>query len=653
MSEEASKSNGALRVLLVSLLVLIVVFVVLVGVAFRASASGTQVSLDRLYQLAGEGRVVSATLLDEDAVMTADACAARVSAPLVGGAARVCRAPVSHLYTAYPRSDVSTQQLIDRVGSRAPVSVDRQTSKAVAKLVLTFLLPLMILANLFGIIFVSRGGDSSLAAVTGFGKIGRKRQREKAAGTGVTFADVAGQDEVIVELREVIEYLKEPARFEAVGAVAPKGVLLFGPPGCGKTLLARAVAGESGVPFVSVSGTDFVESLVGIGAARVRDLFGQVRELAPAIVFIDELDAVGARREGGGQSGGEREQTLNQLLVEMDGFDVASGIVLMAATNRPDILDPALMRPGRFDRHITLEPPDLNGRREILAVHTRSRPISADVDMDLVARRTPGFSGADLANVINEAALLALRNGAVSAEIAAIHVSEAIQRVLHGPHKGKLMKPQERERIAFHESGHAIVAAAAGQAEQVQRVSIVARGRGVGATAIAGEGDRVLLTAEECEANLATAMGGIAAETLIYGRASTSAADDIERASALAKDMVGVYGMSLEIGPVRVLNSYGGYLDGASSMEAVSERTLEQFDKEVKALINAAQAHATGVLQANRAQLEQMAELLQEEETLEGAALAQLLGTVPVTPTTDGSALAPTPTPKPPAAKGL
>ena len=638
--EEAPKSNRGLRVLLVTLVALIVAFALLVQVAFEAPTPGREVGLDRLYELAGSGRVVSATLLDEDAVMTGVLCDRRV------GVARVCRGEASRFHTIYPRSDVSTQQLIDRVGARAPVDVDRQTDKAVAKLLVTFVLPLMILANLFGLIFLSRGGDSSLAAVTGFGKLGRRRQREKAAGTGVTFADVAGQNEVVVELREVIDYLREPARFEAVGAIAPKGVLLFGPPGCGKTLLARAVAGESGVPFMSVSGTEFVESLVGIGAARVRDLFAQVRELAPAIVFIDEIDAVGARREGGGMSGGEREQTLNQLLVEMDGFETASGVVLMAATNRPDILDPALLRPGRFDRRITLAPPDVNGRREVLAVHTRDRPLDPEVDLDLVARRTPGFSGADLANVINEAALLALRDGVEGAQIAPVHIAEAIQRVLHGPHRGKLMNPQERRRIAFHEAGHALVGAAGGQAEEIQRVSIVARGQGLGATAAGGDGDRVLLTSQECQAKLATAMAGIAAETLIFDDSSTTAADDIQRASTLAKEMVGVYGMSAALGPVRLLNHYEGFLDGQSTMEDISEHTLAAFDQEVKTLVSAAQQQATHLLQHNRHTLNEMAELLQQQETLEGPELVELLATVSPA---NGSLPSPASSPRPPA----
>ncbi|MCA1656686.1 MAG: AAA family ATPase, partial [Actinobacteria bacterium] len=414
---------------------------------------------------------------------------------------------LASFHAAYPRSDVATAQLITRLGQSAEVVVKHQSGKEVSRLIITFLLPLMILANLFGIIFVlaSSGGDSGLSEVAGFGRFARKGKRKKAAQEEVTFADVAGVGNVVTELQEVIDYLQDPGKFEAFAAVAPKGVLLFGPPGCGKTLLARAVAGESGVPFVTASGTEFVESLVGVGAARGRDLFSQVRELAPAILFIDEIDAVGRKREGEGVSGGEREQTLNQLLVEMDGFEVSSGVVLMGATNRPDILDAALLRQGRFDRHITLEAPDADGRAEILAVHSRSRPVSPEVDLSLIAKRTPGFTGADLASVINEAALLAVREGEQGGQISPRHVSEAVERVLHGPHRGKLMSPQERHRLAVHESGHAVVAAALGRGSELHRVSILAQAAGLAKTSITGDGDRILLTDADIEHRLTMA----------------------------------------------------------------------------------------------------------------------------------------------------
>jgi len=474
-----------------------------------------------------------------------------------------------------------------------------------------------------------KGGDNSMADIAGFGGIGRKRKRQRQSSTAITFADVAGADEAITELREVTSYLTNPEEFEAYGAAAPKGVLLFGSPGCGKTLLARAVAGESNVPFFSVSGAEFVESLVGVGAARVRDLFRQVREVAPAIVFIDEIDAVGRKRGGEGMTGGEREQTVNQLLVEMDGFDVSAGIVLMGATNRPDILDAALMRPGRFDRHITLEPPDINGRKQILELHARNRPLAADVDFDFLARRTPGFSGADLANVINEAALLAIREGQ-GGQVQMGHLTEAIQRVMHGPQRrGKIMSPEERQRIAYHESGHAVVAAAFGRHADLPRVSIVARGRGLGQSVVTEESDRVLLTAPEIEAQIGIAMGGVAAEELFFGGSSTTAEDDIERATDLAREMVGMYGMSPELGRVRLLSKFDGYLGGEAALAAsLSPETMRCFDEEVKRLIRTGEERAKYVLDHQRPVFERMASQLQEDETLEGAALENVLAGV-------------------------
>jgi len=625
-----SSSNKGLRLLLLTLLILIVSFTLLLRSTYNAPAPGKEVSFSELTRIAANGLITEATLLDEDARITGTRCVpqsgVRPSTPAPGGVA--CNGRTEKFYSDYPRSDVSPLSLIDNINrGGAKLNIDKQDGKAIAKLLITFIFPLAMLANLFGLIFLSRGGDSSLADIAGFGKLGRKQKRKAAPTTSVTFADVAGVDDAIVELQEVIEYLTEPAKFEAYSAAAPKGVLLFGSPGCGKTLLARAIAGESGVPFFSVSGTEFVESLVGVGAARVRDLFAQVREVAPAIVFIDEIDAVGRRREGEGMSGGEREQTLNQLLVEMDGFDVTAGIVLVGATNRPDILDPALLRPGRFDRHITLTPPDIHGRKAILEVHARNKPFAPDVDFDGLAKRTPGFTGADLANVINEAALMTIRANR-GGQVENIHVSEAVQRVLHGPHRGNLMSPEERERIAYHESGHAMVAAAFGKGTSLNRVSIVGRGRGLGQSTVSEDNDRVLLTAEEIEIQLAISMGGVAAEQLQYGKSSTTAEDDIEKATGLAKEMVGLYGMSPEIGRVKMLNKYSGYLGGSVSLEAISEQTMQAFDEEVKRLIGTAEKRATIVLGDAREQLNKMAQVLLTDETLEDTALQTLLAPV-------------------------
>ncbi|HUR22538.1 MAG TPA: ATP-dependent zinc metalloprotease FtsH [Acidimicrobiales bacterium] len=629
MKTKAS-SNKGLRLLLVTLLLLIVSFTLLLRSTYSASAPGKEVSFSELTRIAANGQITEATLLDEDARLIGTRCVptsgARSAAPAPGAVA--CNGRTEKFHADYPRSDVSTLSLIDNITrGGAKLTIDKQDGKAIAKLLITFIFPLAMLANLFGLIFLSRGGDSSLADIAGFGKLGRKQKRKAAPTTSVTFADVAGVDDAIVELQEVIEYLTEPAKFEAYSAAAPKGVLLFGSPGCGKTLLARAIAGESGVPFFSVSGTEFVESLVGVGAARVRDLFAQVREVAPAIVFIDEIDAVGRRREGEGMSGGEREQTLNQLLVEMDGFDVTAGIVLVGATNRPDILDPALMRPGRFDRHITLTPPDIHGRKAILEVHARNKPFAPDVDFDGLAKRTPGFTGADLANVINEAALMTIRANR-GGQVENSHVSEAVQRVLHGPHRGNLMSAEERERIAYHESGHAMVAAAFGKGASLNRVSIVGRGRGLGQSTVSEDNDRVLLTAEEIEIQLAISMGGVAAEQLQYGKTSTTAEDDIEKATGLAKEMVGLYGMSPEIGRVRMLNKYSGYLGGSVSLEAISEQTMQAFDEEVKRLIGTAEQRASIVLRDARDHLNKMAQVLLTDETLEDTALQSLLAPV-------------------------
>ncbi len=656
-----TSSKRPLRILMGSLVVLVVTFALLVQAAYRSEATGTELPLNRLQRLAAVGQVAEARFLDQEARVVGRYCPTGPLSLSPTGTRdpATCGGLVESFQTSYPSSDASTSALIQSLGNvtttdpatgavttmpGAAVSVDAQTNKQVMRLLVTVVMPLLILANLFALIFMPKGGDSSMAEVVGFGRFNRRRQREKAAENAVTFADVAGAGHAVTELAEVIDYLKNPGRFEALGASAPRGVLLFGPPGTGKTLLARAVAGESGVPFVSVSGTEFVESLVGVGAARVRDLFSQVRDLAPAICFVDEIDALGRKREGEGSSGGEREQTLNQLLVEMDGFDAASGLVVIAATNRPDILDPALMRPGRFDRHITLEPPDLAGRRDILAVHARKRPMAADVDLDHVATRTPGFTGADLASVLNEAALLTVRQGVAESGIGAAQISEAIQRVLHGPHRGTILTPEERRRIAVHEAGHALVAAALGHGSEVHRVSLVARGRTAGTTAV-GSGDRVLHTAEELTDRLTMAVAGVAAEVATLGSISTTAEDDVARASAVARQMVGLYGMSERIGRMGVLTRQAGYLgeDGVA-LDTVGSATVATFDAEVGRLIAAAEARAKEILAANAAVLEAMVERLQTEETLEGDELVRALAPVAPAPKAETNGHAHTPT---------
>jgi len=639
---KAAGNTRTIRFLLGSLIILIGLFAYLTVYAYRTQKApkAEQLTLDKVYAYGAQGQIRSARLLDEDSVVIADVCTgkAATSSPVTDVAGTLqrppCVPPFKSFQASYPKSDVSTSQMIERMAAGgATVVVDKQSSVAIIKSLLNVMFPLLVLANLFGIIFVAKGGDSTMAEIAGFGRIGRKSKgkgkKDARPTTGVTFANVGGAEEAVAELKEVTDYLKNPKQFEEYGAAAPKGVLLFGPPGCGKTLLARAVAGEAGVPFFPVSGAEFIESLVGVGAARVRDLFRQVKEVAPAIVFIDEIDAVGRKRSGEGSTGGEREQTVNQLLVELDGFEVTAGIVLMGATNRPDILDPALLRPGRFDRHVTLATPDLHGRKAILELHAREKPMAEGVDFDHIARRTPGFTGADLANVINEGALLSLRKGA-GTQIGMPELTEAIQRVLHGPmRRGTLMSPEERRRLAYHEAGHALVAAALGHAADVQRVSIVARGRGLGSSAIAEQAERVLLTTEEMEASLAMTMAGLAAEQIVFGNTSTTAAEDLAKSNSVAMEMVGIQGMSEEVGPRRLLATEGGYLGSESRVvEAISSQTLVAFDGAVRALIEAAQTRAQQLLGRYRDELDQMANTLQELETLEGRTLDQMLAGV-------------------------
>ncbi len=441
-----------------------------------------------------------------------------------------------------------------------------------------------------------------------------------------TFADVAGCDEAIEELGEIKEFLQEPAKFQAVGAKIPKGVLLYGPPGTGKTLLARAVAGEAGVPFYSISGSDFVEMFVGVGASRVRDLFEQAKENAPAIVFIDEIDAVG-RHRGTGMGGGhdEREQTLNQLLVEMDGFDVRGGVILIAATNRPDVLDPALLRPGRFDRQIGVEAPDLKGRETILKVHSRGKPIGPDVDLGSVAKRTPGFSGADLANVLNEAALLTARNNAKVITNAAL--DEAIDRVMAGPQKRtRLMNEHERLVTAYHEGGHALVAAALPQSDPVHKVTILPRGRALGYTMVLPDEDKYSQTRAELLDKLAYMMGGRAAEELVFHDPTTGAGNDIEKATNLARAMVTQYGMTERLGAVRLGEDQGQPFLGRDLGHSrnYSESVAGIIDEEINRLITAAHQEAFDILDENRDVLDALVTELLEQETLDKAQVAAI-----------------------------
>jgi cell division protease FtsH len=458
-----------------------------------------------------------------------------------------------------------------------------------------------------------------------------------------TFSDVAGVEEAIEELGEIKEFLQEPAKFQAVGAKIPKGVLLYGPPGTGKTLLARAVAGEAGVPFYSISGSDFVEMFVGVGASRVRDLFEQAKENAPAIVFIDEIDAVG-RHRGAGLGGGhdEREQTLNQLLVEMDGFDVRGGVILIAATNRPDVLDPALLRPGRFDRQITVEAPDLDGRFKILQVHSRGKPMATDVDLLAVARRTPGFTGADLANVLNEAALLTARENRRLIDDRSL--DEAIDRVIAGPQKRtRLMSDQEKKITAYHEGGHALVAAALPNSDPVHKVTILPRGRALGYTMVLPDQDKYSTTRNEMLDKLSYLMAGRAAEELVFHDPTTGAADDIEKATSLARAMVTKYGMTERLGAIKLGDENSEPFLGRDigHTRNYSEEIAAAVDEEINALINGAHQEAFDVLVENRDVLDNLVLQLLEKETLDKEQIARVFDPIqrrPERPAWTGSA---------------
>ncbi|MFJ3172982.1 ATP-dependent zinc metalloprotease FtsH [Streptomyces roseus] len=514
--------------------------------------------------------------------------------------------------------------------------------------VLLSLLPFVLIVVVFLFLMNQMQGGGS--RVMNFGKSKAKLITKDTPKT--TFADVAGSDEAVEELHEIKEFLQEPAKFQAVGAKIPKGVLLYGPPGTGKTLLARAVAGEAGVPFYSISGSDFVEMFVGVGASRVRDLFEQAKANAPAIVFVDEIDAVG-RHRGAGLGGGhdEREQTLNQLLVEMDGFDVKGGVILIAATNRPDILDPALLRPGRFDRQIAVDRPDMQGRLEILKVHQKGKPVAPDVDLSAVARRTPGFTGADLSNVLNEAALLTARS---NRKLIDNHMlDEAIDRVVAGPQKRtRIMSDREKKITAYHEGGHALVAAASPNSDPVHKITILSRGRALGYTMVLPEEDKYSTTRNEMLDQLAYMLGGRAAEELVFHDPTTGAANDIEKATATARAMVTQYGMTERLGAIK----FGGdntepFLGREMSHPRdYSEEVAALVDEEVKKLIETAHNEAWEILVENRDVLDNLVLALLEKETLGKEEIAEIFSTIvkrPARPAWTGSSHR-TPSTRPP-----
>jgi cell division protease FtsH len=489
--------------------------------------------------------------------------------------------------------------------------------------VLTYVLPFVIF--LFFWLFIINQMQGGGSKVMSFGKSRAKRMSVDSP--KITFRDVAGVDEAVEELHEIKEFLENPKKFQALGARIPKGVLLYGPPGTGKTLLARAVAGEAGVPFFSISGSDFVEMFVGVGASRVRDLFEQAKQNSPCIIFMDEIDAVG-RHRGAGLGGGhdEREQTLNQLLVEMDGFEMKDNIILIAATNRPDILDPALLRPGRFDRQIVVDRPDRKGRAKILEVHTRGKPLAKEIDLDNLAAQTPGFTGADLSNLVNEAALLAARTG--NREIDHRHLEEGIMRVIAGPEKKtRVMSEKERRVTAFHEMGHALVAHYLENTDPVHKISVISRGQALGYTISLPTEDKFLTTRAELNDTMAMTLGGRAAEELVFGEVTTGASNDLEKVTATAKQMVMRFGMSEKLGPRVFGHDHGQPFLGRefSSEPDYSDDVAREIDAEIRRIVEEAHQVARDILAQKRPDLDKTSEILLRRETIEREEFLQLL----------------------------
>ena len=491
---------------------------------------------------------------------------------------------------------------------------------------LTFILPFVLIIGLW--LFIMNRMQGGGSKVMSFGK--SRAKRLTADSPKVTFKDVAGVDEAVEELHEIKEFLENPKKFQQLGARIPKGVLLYGPPGTGKTLLARAVAGEAGVPFFSISGSDFVEMFVGVGASRVRDLFEQAKQNSPCIIFVDEIDAVG-RHRGAGMGGGhdEREQTLNQLLVEMDGFEMKDNIILIAATNRPDILDPALLRPGRFDRQIVVDRPDRPGRKQILEVHSRGKPLAKDIDLGALAAQTPGFTGADLANLVNEAALLAARYGKKTIETH--ELEEGIMRVLAGPEKKtRIISEKEKAITAYHEMGHALVGHFLENTDPVHKISVVSRGQALGFTISLPTEDKFLTTKAELMDRLAMTLGGRAAEEVVFNEITTGAANDLEKATATAKQMVMRFGMSEELGPRTLGHDQSMPFLGREFQQQAdySEEVAKQIDDEIRRIIAEAHQTAKDLLTEKRELLDQISKILIQRETIEASEFQALLGGV-------------------------
>jgi cell division protease FtsH len=586
--------------------------------SIKPSSAGKPVPLSTVHTLVTRHQVASAVVLDHDNRIELTTVPTKT-------------VPRRLLWSSYPASGAATQQLLSELyAGGAVVAVDLQAGKGTKTIIVQFLMPILLLVTLFALL-TRIGADRAAGGIAGFSRFtGKGRRKGKGTADLVTFADVAGAGEAVAELREIRDYLQDPGKYLRVGAAAPKGVLLVGPPGTGKTLLAKAVAGEADASFFSLSGSDFVESLVGVGAARVRDLFAKARKAAPAIVFIDEFDAAGRKRGAGiGQGNDEREQTLNAILVEMDGFAGDGGLVVMGATNRPDILDPALLRPGRFDRQVTIDVPDVHGRLEILRLHGGKRPISYQASLEEVAQQTPGFSGAELANVINEAALLSVRDG--RAEIDQSALEEAIDRVVAGPAKKHILTAEERRLISIHEASHAVVTTALGQNGSMRKLSIVARGRTLGVAAhMLADRDQLIRQEPDLHRQLITTVAGLAGERIAFGHLSTGVNDDLHAATSLARTMVTSFGMSDALGSVTIGEKSGEVFLGASLQDlgSVGPSTLDLIDHEVERLVGEGEAKAILILERNWRSLEETAHALMEQETLSGVALEAVLSTV-------------------------
>ncbi len=597
------------------LIYLVVITVAITAVnAFVSSATAPEkLGLDQLQGRIASGQVESVVIKQQSNV---------VEGELIPGALPGGQTSFTTNYPEGYEGDLTTLLLDNGI----PIETDSE-NPSILQWFLSTILPYLLIFGVFIFILMQMQGGGN--RVMAFGKSKAKQVTKDTP--KVTFKDVAGLDEAVEELEEIKDFLSRPQKFRAMGAKIPKGVLLFGPPGTGKTLLARAVAGEAGVPFFSISGSDFVEMFVGVGASRVRDLFEQAKAQAPAIIFVDEIDAVG-RHRGAGLGGGhdEREQTLNQLLVEMDGFDVKTGVILIAATNRPDILDPALLRPGRFDRQVVIDRPDIRGRRAILEVHAKGKPLAEGIDLESLARQTPGFTGADLANTINEAALLAARFG--KDEITQDELEEAVDRVIAGPERrSRLMTDEEKKITAYHEGGHALVGFALPNADPIHKVTIIPRGRAGGYTLSLPVEDRHYMRRSEMVDRLAMMLGGRAAEELIFTDPTTGASNDIEQATNLARRMVMEYGMSDRLGPMRYGQAEGEVFLGKDYVRGqdYSDEVASLIDEEIRKLITRAHDEARTILSTHRTALDRIADELMQRETLDAGEVKEVFHDVP------------------------